>query len=312
MQREYLEWSKERDRIERERKIIAENKAWTRNKPPPPGFRKDSSGYLYRLTPEELATQRMSDRQTVKKTAQQVAMKMRSRSRTAANSSAARQSMFALARNIRPRGEAAKIDRIISSRGPVAPSGWGGGMGELKYWDLAFNSPLDNVGLVTLLNGVTQGTTVSSRVGDCYSAVSLRITGSIEPSTTAVGYGMVRLMIVWDQSPNAGATVPNITQILNTASPFSQTNLDFRRRFVVLRDMKYATGSWSTGSNGWNACTVVDEFIKLGGTRIEMTGTGGAPGNMINGSIYLLTIGDEPTATSYVWKGTTRLRFTDA
>lgn len=318
VQREYLEWSKERDRIERERRIIAENKAWTRNKPCPPGFRKDSSGYLYRLTPEEQASENMSsDRRVVKKTAQQVAMRMRSRTRTAMNTSQARLGMFNLARNIRPIGEAAKIAAITTGMTPMAPSGWSSRPGELKYLDtewITTGLACDTSGWVGLLNNPAQGTTVTQRVGDEIRCVSLRLTGYLRPSDGSVTSSYNRLMIVWDVSPNAAATVPAVDQILTQSNSLAQTNLTNRKRFIVLRDIRVATGVLDNTLGYASAPNVyaIDEYIKIGSMLTVMNGTGSSPGNMNSGALYLVTIGDQgPTDGASFW-GSARLRFTDA
>ena len=59
LQREYLEWRKDEDLGEKARKEREERKAAKAAylaKPSPPGFEKDSKGYLRRIRPEEMAT----------------------------------------------------------------------------------------------------------------------------------------------------------------------------------------------------------------------------------------------------------------
>ena len=87
-------------------------------------------------------------------------------------------------------------------------------------------------GSMSLLNGLVQGTSNTTRIGDSvrFKNISMRVAYQGH-STEDIWY---RYMIVRDRAPN-GSTA-SVTNVLSSASVQSHRNLDYTKRFTVLSD----------------------------------------------------------------------------
>ena len=85
---------------------------------------------------------------------------------------------------------------------------------------------------MSLLNGLVQGTSNTTRIGDSvrFKNISMRVAYQGH-STEDIWY---RYMIVRDRAPN-GSTA-SVTNVLSSASVQSHRNLDYTKRFTVLSD----------------------------------------------------------------------------
>jgi len=101
---------------------------------------------------------------------------------------------------------------------------------------------------------------------------------------------------------------PNVTDVLNTASPQSHLNHENLNRFTVLGDWLYViAGNGSTSKQA----KIISFDKKIGG-HIEYDGTGATSGNMKAGQIFCLSISDKATgSTAPTMTITSKLTYTD-
>lgn len=143
----------------------------------------------------------------------------------------------------------------------------------------------------THINNVSQGTTMSQRVGNKINmkSVSVRLTIGYK-NTAAVTYkdrATVRVMLVYDKQPNA--TYPAYSDILqdtstnatNTNSFNSNINITQKNRFVMVKD-KFINFDLN------HQIEHVKMFKKLNNTETSFKSTTGAISDIINGALYLI------------------------
>lgn len=168
-----------------------------------------------------------------------------------------------------------------------------------------------------LLNGIDQGAGNSQRVGRRVTVKSILVRYNFGlPSPTATSQlAAVRLMIFYDKQPQ-GAT-PLITDVLDTASINSLTNLANSDRFVILRDW-YLDNPKEFGYRpdlSGTFSVAGKEFIALPGNGLDeqFSGTGGTISSIATGAIYF---GFVTTAATVNTSGSridfvSRVRYTD-
>ena len=116
---------------------------------------------------------------------------------------------------------------------------------EKKFIDINGTYNVTAGGDLTLLNGLTQGVSVLTRVGNKIMMRSLdlrwRLTGSPFSATPTVTANMVRVMLVWDAQPNGLIASPG--DILQDTTPgtgvVSPQQRDFIQRFRIIMDRKF-------------------------------------------------------------------------
>lgn len=166
---------------------------------------------------------------------------------------------------------------------------------------------------IFLLNGVTPGTSGTTRVGRRITMTSLnwRWVGALAPTTA--GASPIRLLIVYDKQANAAA--PGAGDVLVIDAIDSPMNLNNSRRFKILADVEIPCVGTS-GPAAWSE-TGFRDFTAKGtkaGLDVEFNaGTAGTIADIQTGSIYALVyqygtlITASPTSNLY-----TRIRFLDA
>lgn len=88
---------------------------------------------------------------------------------------------------------------------------------------------------ITLINGLQQGTTDSTRVGDDVRFKSLFIRMAILQNSLGGTSQPIRIIVLRDNQSNGAA--PSGTNILTNANDYlSPLNLDYSRRFKILKD----------------------------------------------------------------------------
>lgn len=199
---------------------------------------------------------------------------------------------------------------------PGPPTGWTNDRSELKYLDIASaNYACDTTGSVTALNLIGQGDDVNTRQGRQVTLKSIRIHGMIAPVDNTTVNNYVRVMLIWDNSPNSAATVPAITDILNASTSITSTNLNNRVRFTVLRDWKETIGGLDNTATQATAqspsVSEIDWYVNLKNALTTYSGTGSTIANISTGSLLMVTIGSAAAAAAHNFVATTRLRFTD-
>jgi len=158
---------------------------------------------------------------------------------------------------------------------------------EDKYQDIAITTTVDNSGLVTLLNGLTQGTTVSTRIGDSVKWVNITVSWSLTISVSAATT-FVRIILFRDKQCD-GAAPNTFVNLLMSASYDALYNPVYSNRFVVIYDNKVGL---NTG----------DDQVYVGDRSFNQTfhtryglGNAGTIADIATNSCYLALISDQPT-----------------
>ena len=223
-------------------------------------------------------------------------------------------------------GGQAKASRIVGGkvltyipRAPVAgsfrsrmPTGR-----ELNFQDIDLSGQsFSTTGVLLLLNGLSQGTTASTRIGRRVTVKSVQWAFDAATSSSTT-WTANRYMIVQDTQANgAGAT---FADIYATAQPSTLRNMSNMPRFKVLYDSKsfimigdnagvgssaYDVDSLATAHQGYIKCTVPVQYN---------SGNSGTVADIQTNALYFVMIGNGTTSVTDVniAAGTARIRFSD-
>lgn len=152
-----------------------------------------------------------------------------------------------------------------------------------------------NTGTITLLNGMSQGDTSSARTGNSILMrnVHLRLAFTQHATPTSTIY---RVMLVLDKQQIADTT-PAITDILESASPFSPLATNSVGRFTIMKN-------WFFGTDDQRSNQKLITYFKDFRFHTKYNGTAGT--DIQKNGLYLVTISDQPGATAptfqYSWK----------
>jgi len=208
-------------------------------------------------------------------------------------------------RNRRFNQALAGIPMPVSSRGLARATSK-----ETGYVDVATGSyACDTTGTITLLNTVAQGASVNQRIGKKYTMISLQCRGLLSAnSTTKITEGVV--LIVYDRRPTG--SLPAITDILVTSTSTAFNNDNNAGRFKILkRWTQQIIGNNTTPATGKESFDA-DFFLKMNNIVVCKAAGTGAIGDIEEGALYLVTVGDQATGGNAA--GLTaafRLRFVD-
>lgn len=175
---------------------------------------------------------------------------------------------------------------------------------EVKVNDLILNGAVDTTGSFNLMNGIAQGNTQSTRVGN-----TITITGFYARYLWNIGDSVnyCRLILVLDKQPN-GAT-PIISDLINTSlgvSWLAPINWNNRQRFKFLKD---EVMSLSIDSGQMNS-TFFLKFKKP--IRTIYSGTGSTITSISSNAIYAFLVTDSGAPPSPTHQAFYRLRYTDS
>lgn len=167
---------------------------------------------------------------------------------------------------------------------------------EKKFVDMAQTTFAANTtGTIALVATIAQGASENQRVGRKIYFKSIQCHGFLQ-SDTATTITNARYMLVYDAQP--GASLPAITDILNTANYNSFLNDANKDRFTVLRDKKYALcGNITTPSTG-KEIYAINFFQRLKNLPSTFNTTTGAIGDITTGAIYCLSVGTTVAGTA--------------
>jgi len=215
----------------------------------------------------------------------------------------------------KPKGRSYARSSGFRNRAPRASRGFYNRPGELKYLDIAATTYAYNTtGTVTALNLLAVGDDANTRDGRQVTCKSIAVTGPIYPEDGATAATYCRTLLVWDSQPNSGV-IATIANILTGATSVSNTNLDNRERFTILRDDKVTLGAFNSTATQATAMspsvTKLDWFVPLNGVVTTYSGTTAAIGSIATGALLLVTIGDTASGLGCTGSFTTRLRFYD-
>lgn len=214
--------------------------------------------------------------------------------------------MLKVARNRYPRSYAYRKTAIKGRSQP-----------ELKYNDLAKASYVcDTTGTVTALNLIAVGDDNSTRDGRQVTLKSCHIQGVIQPTDATTSEHLARILVVWDSQANGalGTIATTTTGILTAADSVSNTQLNNRDRYTILRDLRFAMGGFSTTATQSYSQTpnvqMVNEYIKLN-HKVTYGGTAADIASLNTGALLLVTVANVAAGAGSTFIGTTRVRFSD-
>lgn len=229
--------------------------------------------------------------------------------------------------------------RSVTTRGP--PAAFYGRShllgGELKSVDVPVTTNIiSTTATFNLLNGIQNGNTFNTRVGNRVQMKSLYLVGQITPNGQNAGSAeYLRVMVLYDRSPaiasGAGA-FPAIGTILQdvdntgatTTTSFSFINPNMTDRFMVLADMRFAMPATTAAGTGLTSDTAqaidyegeynIKRYIKLKGLESQYI-TSSNPSviaDVSQGSLIFVTLGSSAAGVagySVTWNA--RLRYFD-
>lgn len=179
---------------------------------------------------------------------------------------------------------------------------------EFKMKEVYGSSTVNTTPTLYLLNGLTKGDDIGNRDGRSIlmKSLNLQATVTVHASTTIGSY--VRCMVFIDKNPSGVA--PTYTELLDIATItqpiLAQRNLNFRKRFVILRDQLIDV---SPGSGGKGLYTF-NYYKKLQMHTIYDASDAGDITDISNNALYFITVSNEGTNVPTVTVAS-RVRFLD-
>ena len=198
---------------------------------------------------------------------------------------------------------------------PLRTGGWinPSGGSELKYIDNfgQFIAPLDSSVMLAgiLINGVAQGTTASSRIGQKLLMRSLMIRWTFAMQATTTDSSVGRIVVIYDRQANATDATPS--QVFEGAGSgvqfLSNMNLNNRDRFSVLVDeLTPPIGAATTRTVSGKI------YRKMMHETVYNNGTTGSIGSINTGSVYIFFAANAEQSTAGVeLTFNTRIRYKD-
>jgi len=193
---------------------------------------------------------------------------------------------------------------------------------ELKAFDVTQTTLPALTPIITtasvVLNAIDKGNEPYDRIGRAVNLQSLRLRGKVVPSAaTAIALDtMVRLIVFYDRQPNGVST--KATELLQNSNSTGSTtmtssiNLNYRDRFIILRDQQLVLGPGTQGAGLLvqdNLNTInIDWFIKLKGLQSIYNQVDASTIADINtGALNLMFISDVASSVDFIFSS--RVRF---
>lgn len=168
------------------------------------------------------------------------------------------------------------------------------------------NVGIDNNGYQVLYNGIDQGTSASTRIGNIIKMKSY----NAQLQFVLNGPATIKLAIVYDKQPNG--TQFALSDYLSTISslfpPWCQRRQDTRDRFVTLKEKTMDIAPNISGQSITKELNIYG-LIKKGVQGIY-NGSGSTVGAINKGSLYLYLTASTATGTVTV-NGSIKVKFTD-
>lgn len=174
---------------------------------------------------------------------------------------------------------------------------------EKKVFDVVPGvAQINTTGFVQCICIPVLGNDYNNRVGRKITMSSVYVRGyarteiSATPAATTVSSQQGRIMLIYDDQPNGA--LPAITDILNTADPASQLNLNNRDRFRVLKDKCFAFDPYLQSASASAQIFSVRIYRKL---NIDCTFNGvngGTIADIQTGALLLAYVGSNAAGVS--------------
>lgn len=171
------------------------------------------------------------------------------------------------------------------------------------------NFEASTTGTIALVNTIAQGAGSSQRIGKTCFMRSCQLRGrAVAGSTGTVADGA--FIMVYDKRPTG--VLPAITDILEGISAQAMNEFDNEGRFRILRRWdKVFAGNTVTPTTGLEIQDM-DNFFKINRRLVCKTAGTGAIGDIEEGAIYALSVGNVATGTTApIFAVAMRFRFTE-
>lgn len=167
---------------------------------------------------------------------------------------------------------------------------------ETGFVDLASaNYELSTTGSITLISTVAQGASVNQRVGKKILYKGLQIRGDLVAGSTGT-VSDAAYIIVYDKRPTG--SLPAITDVLVSANSLAFNNDANSGRFRILKRVDQTFVGNSVTPTEKSAVTA-DDYLSLKGLSCVFKAAGtGAIGDIEEGALYLITVGNTATGTT--------------
>lgn len=204
---------------------------------------------------------------------------------------------------------------------PMASRGYKNNPVEKKVNDTGVNAyRVNTTGGFILCALPILGSDMNNRIGRKIMMNSIYIKGRVQTTASTIATDnytpaqMMRLILFCDYQPN-GAT-PAITDVLVTAAPEAQLNLNNRDRFKVLWDKEVVLDPFllvaASGGSCPNNIKMLKKYKKLNIETVFNATNGGTIADINSGALYLLYIGSTVSGTDDMTMTiSTRVRYTD-
>jgi len=181
---------------------------------------------------------------------------------------------------------------------------------ESGYVDLAaYTAAGDSTGSVTLIATVAQGTSVSQRVGKKIRWESIQVRGTVTSASGAT-WNKGALIFVYDKRPTGA--LPTVSDILVSPSSYALNNDTNSGRFQILRRLDHlCIGPMGANPPNGREGFVIDEFIKVRRPCVFKAGGTGAIGDIEEGALYVVAIGQNVIPNNVTYTCGIRVRYTD-
>jgi len=183
---------------------------------------------------------------------------------------------------------------------------------ELNFKDTTLSLSFDSSGSLTLLNGLTQGTTSSTRIGRRVTVKSIEWRFNCSTSTLT-NWTSNRFMIVVDTQANAAT--PAFTDIYDSLSPSTLRNVSNMPRFKVLYDSDefIMIGNLSTSPGNDLIARAFKGYLRVNIPVQYNVGTAGTIADIQTNAIYFVAVGNSSASTTNtdVFNSQVRVRYTD-
>lgn len=185
-------------------------------------------------------------------------------------------------------------------------------MAECHFIDTVISGDVNSTPVVTLLNGIAQGTTTSTRVGNrvYMEAVEVRLHITNETGSTDRLNQMRAILVLDTQANGSTLTVPDV---LTSTSLVAFEDLYESDRFVILYDKVLPLNFY--GSATVSPAATMHWFYKVNEMvehHAEFKGTGATASDIATGSLWLMYFGpDAATSGDFDVEGAARVLYYD-
>lgn len=166
---------------------------------------------------------------------------------------------------------------------------------------------------LTLLNGMAQGTTASTRIGRRIQMKSIEMKLRVVADSTTL-FTSVRFALVLDKQANAAA--PAFTDIYDTADPCSLRNISNKARFWVLWDsgvMPIIGNIATAGQQTDSSMKIIEAYKRINIPVQYNAGTAGTVGDIQTNALYFVGVGATASGTADAQiTGSIRVRYDDS